>query len=678
MGHRLPYNYKTHVARQLLESITEASNTEYYMFCAEHVERSNTTLTVPDDTVKTIYIDSFRNMIFGKRVSNNDMSLMIRNIPYEANKVYTMYDDQDDDLYEQDFYCVVDEISFYHVFKCLDNNLGVNSTVEPQFVHVSGSNTSVYQTSDGYRWKYMYSIPATAMSKFSTEEYIPVVPNTVVSNNATAGSIDIIKITNEGKNYGNYVTGTFTASDVRYDGDSTLYRISNTSVNQTNGYYTNCLIYISSGTGSGQYKTVTNYYVDANGSFVVVNSSFSTAPTSGSEYEVYPKVNIVGDGGQTTNAVARALINSTSTNSVYRVEMLNRGADYKYASATVLANSVVGVTSNAEVRPIYVPSGGHGKNQAEELACSKLAVSVNFSNSESNTIPTTNGFDKIGIIKNPLFANVNIEHSSTNGTFLASEVFHKITPVRINKNCATSSTSAAITCSDGDFVNQLSLGDWVYLKSSNGLAHQVATISSITNSSYINISSNALFTCTETIMYQANISSNGYIVSTPNATNILVTNVHGQLFTNDIIIGYSTGATAVVNTISRSSVDKNFDTYVGMYKYIGTIVSGSFDADEYVYQGANLSSSFANGVLHSAVANGGTTTFYVSNVVGIFNTSNTFTGANSGATASLSSLHVPEIVQGTGTVIYLENLDTVPRQNNQSETLKIILSFDQE
>lgn len=673
----LPVFYRTHMVNQLIESINEASNTAYYVFVSNHVPRPNTSLTTPKDTVNELETSAKRNMLFGKRVSNNDVAQMVRKVEYASGTLYTMYDDTDATLYSNNFFVFVNESSYYHVYKCLDNNLGTNSTVEPQFSHIVGSNTAVYQTSDGYRWKYMYSIPSATYTKFATSGYIPVVSNTTVEGGAVDGSIDVVKITTAGKNYNNYFAGTFAADDLRYGGSSTIYKVANSNLNQTNGFYTGCLMYLSSGTGSGQYEHITDFYSNALGSFAVINSTFSTPPVSGTTYEVNPLVDIKGGGKQTINAVARALVNSLSTNSIYRVEMINRGAGYEYATATVIANAVVGVTQNASVRPIQSPSGGHGKNPASELGCSWFGLSVNFSNSESNTIPTVNGFDKVGILRDPLFVNVNIEHSSTNGSFIANEQFYKINPVRINTNASINTTSVGLVCATGDLANQISTGDLVYLQSSNGTAHQIATINVVSNATYASMASNGYFACTETIIYQANVSTTGYVTSTPNSTNILVSSVAGQLSTGDILIGVSSGAKMVVNSTSRAGVSKGFDTFIGMHKYTGTVTANSFSLNEIVYQGSNLASSTANGVLHSAVSNGATVVFYVSNVVGTFVTTSTLKGANSSSEATLTTAHPPEIEFGSGGVMYLENVDTVTRQNNQSETFQTVISFNQ-
>lgn len=684
MGKLLTKAYKNHMSDLMIDSIFETAPSAYYvingpseyssyfMFASKHVDRIGAKET-PIDRVRDTLTEPYHEMIFGKRITTNDIAPVIRNIPYTSNKVYTMYDDSDSTMFANDFYCVVDESSFKHVYKCLDNNLGAQSTVEPSFSHVVGSNTTIYQTSDGYRWKYMYSINEINYDKFATDAYVPVVANSDVSNAAVDGSIEIIKIVVEGKNYNNYTNGSFSASQLRIGGNTNLYEIANSSLNTTNGYYTDCIIYLSSGTGSGQYRTITNYYSNGTGNYIVVNSEFSTPPENGTVYEINPQVVVNGDGIQTTNVVARALVNALSTNSIYRIECLNVGAGYRYATANVKANSVVGVSLTAEVRPIFTPPGGHGANASIELGASGFAIGVTFSNNESNTILATNSYDQIGIIKNPKFANVLIRHSGANGIFSAGELVHKITPVRIQEGATINTTSSIVSCNGGDFANQIANGDTLYLQSGNGSSFQHATVNVVTNSSTFTMTVNGLFSCTDVDIYFANQSTNAYVTSTPNNDHMFVTNVYGVFNTGDIVIGAASGARIIVETTFRNGLEKNYNTFVQLYKYVGSITAGGFQNDEIVYQGDTLATSTANGYLHSITESN--TIFWVSNLVGNVATTATLKGETSGGAATITNKYDPELVYGSGEILYLENIDTVNRTNLQSESLKLVFEF---
>jgi len=667
--------HKLHTARQIEESITEPANTAYYLFLGDHMPHDDSTLAELFDKPATTVIDCYKQMIQGKRVSSNDVAVMVRNIPWTANTVYDMHDDQDDDLSTKDFYVVVNASSYYHVYKCLDNNMEAASTIEPDFSHIVGANTILYQTSDGYRWKYLYTVSSANNLKFSTSEYFPVFPNTSVSANAVDGAIDIIKIEGEGEGYDNYFEGAFSTEDLRVDGNNQVYAIVNSSASLVNGFYSGCLIYISAGTGAGQARTVEDYFVNADGKYVVINNAFTTAPDATDEYEVYPRIEIVADGGQTTNTIARALINASSSNSVYRIEVLERGRGYIYANAAVVANDVVQVTEDATLRAIFSPGRGHGFDVAKELYANKLMFSVKFNNSESNTILTTNQFQQIGLLRDPLFANVNFEINSANGTFTPFEQIFKLNPIRIDFAATINTTSANLNSNTGDFTQQVAVGTYVYLTTAEGAFHMLTTVASVTNSSRIVLASNGYFACTNTVVYLANVSSNAYLSDIVDASNIKMTNVAGVWAVDDLFVGITSGAKAVVNSLARSGVTKGFDTFIQLYKYDATLVSGTFTENEKVYQ---TSIDTANADLFTVIDDGGALKVYTSNQIGTFAITgivNTITGNTSGAIAALSERYNPELVFASGDVLYMENISPVEREDDQTETFKIVLDF---
>lgn len=667
--------FKTHIIDQIIESVTEQSNTEYYLFAGDHVDRTTTAISTPLDKNSEVEFGAWNNMQFGKRITSADIKPVNRKIAWSTGTRYTMYDDTDDDMFEQDFFVMVDETSFLHVYKCLDNNGNTLSTSQPTFAHIVGSNTSLYETSDGYRWKYMYSFSASEDDKFSTAEFIPVTANSDVVSQADRGVIDVVKIDDGGKNYGNYTSGTFVSGDIRISGNDLLFQVANSNLNTTNGYYTGCLIYISSGTAVGAYKTINDYYTNSTGSYVTVNAAFSTTPTNGDQYQINPRILITGDGEQTVNAVVRALVNATSTNSIYRAEVLNRGANYRYHIGTVIANSVVGVTSNASVRPIYSPINGHGSDAAAELGTQHYCIGMSFSNSESNTIPTLNDFEKIGIMKDPFFSNVYVTYTAANGTFQNGEIVRKIDPIQVDLTASINTSSAVVSSNSGQYLTQFANGDYVYLKAGNNSAHMLATVNAITNATYMTISANGTFACTNTAIYLANVTATGIVNATVNSTVMTFNNVAGIFQTDDTYIGLTTGSKAVVNSISRNDVAKDFDTFVNMFKYSATVTSGTFTEDEYVFEGVDLATSTANARLHSANIVGGTATIYTTNNVGIFSNTGTMEGNTSGATATITAKYSPELLYGSGGVLFLENITNVSRANNQTETLKLIFAL---
>ena len=75
---------------------------------------------------------------------------------------------------------------------------------------------------------------------------------------------------------------------------------------------------------------------------------------------------------------------------------------------------------------------------------------------------------------------------------------------------------------------------------------------------------------------------------------------------------------------------------------------------------------------------GNTTTISVTNKLGYFRGSNTVVGNTSGANFVINNLAYekkPDIIVGSGDILYAENFEPINRSNTQTETIKLVLSF---
>lgn len=107
------------------------------------------------------------------------------------------------------------------VFKCLFNSGNATSKIMPEISIGGQLPQSVYiETSDGYKWKYLYTIDSSSKRKFFTPDWMPVAKNQFVSDAAVDGSIDIIKIVSGGNNY-NFGVATSNAAILTVTGDGT-------------------------------------------------------------------------------------------------------------------------------------------------------------------------------------------------------------------------------------------------------------------------------------------------------------------------------------------------------------------------------------------------------------------------------------------------------------------------
>lgn len=249
----LTINHYIDQVNTFIESVRH-SNGSYYVFAARpnpwlagNGAEDETAVVAVNTSVSQVELNTYNELIFGKLVANGDISYAIPKKVWAANTVYDQYDQDDASLYSKDFYVLT--TPSYGVYKCIYNNNDANSTVMPSLVLTDGT----FETSDGYVWKYMYTVDAAANTKFTSSSFIPVTPNTEVQDGAVPGTIDVINIANGGIGYNAYETGQIQAIINR-----NTIKISNTS-SSVNGYYNRSSIYLKSGYGAGQIREITGY-----------------------------------------------------------------------------------------------------------------------------------------------------------------------------------------------------------------------------------------------------------------------------------------------------------------------------------------------------------------------------------------------------------------------------------
>lgn len=87
------------------------------------------------------------------------------------------------------------------VFKCLFN-ANTNSTIEPT-IDIDGQlpENPYILTADGYKWKYLYTIPYGLKQRFFTKNWMPVVSDPAVVAGSVNGRVDTINIISGGDGY---------------------------------------------------------------------------------------------------------------------------------------------------------------------------------------------------------------------------------------------------------------------------------------------------------------------------------------------------------------------------------------------------------------------------------------------------------------------------------------------
>jgi hypothetical protein len=181
------------------------------------------TITETEDVASPYQESKFRHTLLSvKRLSN--ASFVVARENWTANVIYTQYDN---DL-DTGFYVVNSD---NEVFICVETSRTVDgtelpSTVEPTST-LASNRAKTFETTDGYKWRYLYPISNIAVATYNTIDWIPVkkvidtgafisIPQEnrqlLLQDSAVAGEILNLQIDSAGTGYTTSPTITITGN----------------------------------------------------------------------------------------------------------------------------------------------------------------------------------------------------------------------------------------------------------------------------------------------------------------------------------------------------------------------------------------------------------------------------------------------------------------------------------
>lgn len=155
-------------AKNFREGLGRIDPTPEYLFLYFGKDSVWTDEQNPDTPTEAVD-DEFQtrnDMIGMKRITITDTAFVVPRINWQTSTVYAEYDSTDATLFSKQFYVIN---SNNNVYKCLDNNSGGASVVEP-----TGTSTTPVATGDGYTWKFMYDLSSSMISDFLTSDWLPI------------------------------------------------------------------------------------------------------------------------------------------------------------------------------------------------------------------------------------------------------------------------------------------------------------------------------------------------------------------------------------------------------------------------------------------------------------------------------------------------------------------------
>jgi len=299
----------------------------------------------PVPTQDQAYIKQFLKRTFvAKFIPSSNISPVIQRINWTIGTVYAAYDDKIDmfavdsngNLINQ-FYVIN---QYDQVFKCLgnNNNSPTGSLLQPFFQPGTFNTNNIFQSYDGYKWKYMFTVDLGSKVTFMDSNWIPVpvglnTPNPLYDNRTNAtpaagvGSIDVINVTNGGSNYdpANAVI-TVTVTGDGYGATGTVVvangAITDITVTSAGSNYTFANVAITSSIGSGATATSPTSPIGGHGfdpvSELGVSHAMLTCEFTGSESGDVPTDITYHQVGIIINPTAYSLGGVPANGSIYK------------------------------------------------------------------------------------------------------------------------------------------------------------------------------------------------------------------------------------------------------------------------------------------------------------------------------------------------------------------------
>jgi hypothetical protein len=239
-------------------------------------------------------------------------------------------------LEDSKYYVMTEDFNLY---KCLDNNNNSRSTIKPL-----GTSITPIETSDGYRWKFMYNVPINLRSKFLSDLQIPVV-SALTNQFYSNGTLDNIIINNKGINY--------TSATITVTGDG---------FRQEDPTFLTGVVVSAGGTGYTSPTLTIGNPVSSSSAFVSGASVFLGQNIYSTNFDFYE---IVTPG------------TLSSTPPTHRFGTVQNGtAALKYVgtkakgTVTCSGGAVTAVTLTGSVREVNLISGGFGYTSAPPVIIS--------------------------------------------------------------------------------------------------------------------------------------------------------------------------------------------------------------------------------------------------------------------------------------------------------------------
>lgn len=360
-------------------------------------DTTDTTPFTPGDNLDNLG-EARANLIGMKKIVATDIAHVVPRHTWTSGNSYYAWDSDDAGIFDKAFYIVTSE---FKVYKCIKAGGGASSIQPTQTLTASTAE------SDGYTWKYMYTISVADAEKFLTNSYMPVKTVSLgasgtVSVSTSSTTLVTLTETNFKINTGMTVTGS------NISGTPTVSAINGSVLTlSTAQTLTAADILTFAYTQDSDAEAVLSEADYAQYLNQKASRDISTAggverievTAGGTGYTSTPTVTISGDG---TGATATAVMaGSGSSQTLASVTVNNKGTNYSVLDITFSG----GGGSDAAARGVITPKAGHGVDPVRELGAFFMSLNSKLDGNDGGDLTVGNDFRQIMLFNQPRVYN---------------------------------------------------------------------------------------------------------------------------------------------------------------------------------------------------------------------------------------------------------------------------------
>ena len=357
-------------------------------------DTTDTTPFVPSDNLDQLG-EARANLVAMKKIVPADIAHVVPRHTWTSGNSYYAWDSDDASIFDKAFYVVTSE---FKVYKCIVAGGGASSIQPTQTL------TSPTAESDGYTWKYMYTISVADAEKFLTNSYMPVktvsLSATAIIAVASTTTTIILTETVPGIGVGMTVSGTNVGSSKTVAAiNGSVLTLSGAPSGSVSGILTFAYAADSAAEAvlsEADYAQYLNQKASRDSSTAGgIERIEVTAGGTGYTNNTNVAVAITGDGtGATVTTTAGITV---AGGAVTGVTIANKGTNYRVADLVISG----GAGSDATARAVISPKAGHGVDPVSELGGFFVALNTKLDGNDGGDITVGNDFRQITLFNEP-------------------------------------------------------------------------------------------------------------------------------------------------------------------------------------------------------------------------------------------------------------------------------------